>query len=36
MKEYQDKLNSKITVLVEALEKIHEVITTDETKTNIS
>jgi hypothetical protein len=36
MKEYQEKLNNKITVLVESLEKIKEVITTDDTKTNIS
>lgn len=36
MAEYQEKLNSKISVLVSALEKIKEVITTDDTKTGIS
>ena len=36
MKVYQDKLNQKIDVLVDALKEVHTVITTDETKKNIS
>ena len=36
MKVYQDKLNQKIDVLVDDLKEVHTVITTDETKKNIS
>ena len=36
MKVYQEKLNAKINVLVDALKEVHHVITTDENKKNIS
>ena len=36
MKAYQEKLNAKINVLVDALKEVHHVITTDENKKNIS